>query len=108
VAVTGFMEGWRAVNVGRLKLIQRTERRVMLHDLVEDPDERTDVAAERPIAVRYARGLLGLHLAGVERPSRARRAIREERLQIDEETRRQLEELGYAGASRAGVPQPEE
>jgi arylsulfatase A-like enzyme len=108
VAVTGFMEGWRAVNVGRLKLIQRTERRVMLHDLVEDPDELTDVAESRPIAVRYARGLLGLHLAGVERPSRRRTTIREERLQIDEATRRQLEELGYAGASRAGVAQPEE
>ncbi|MBX7190490.1 MAG: sulfatase-like hydrolase/transferase [Sandaracinaceae bacterium] len=106
VAVTGFMEGWRAVNVGRLKLIQRTERRVMLHDLVEDPDELTDVSADRPIAVRYARGLLGLHLAGVERPSRQRAAIREEHLQIDAETRRQLEELGYAGASRAGVAQP--
>jgi arylsulfatase A-like enzyme len=102
VAVTGFMEGWRAVNVGRLKLIQRTERRVMLHDLVEDPDELTDVAESRPIAVRYARGLLGLHLAGVERPSRRRAEIREERLEIDAETRRQLEELGYAGASRPG------
>jgi hypothetical protein len=102
VAVTGFMEGWRAVNVGRLKLIQRTERRVMLHDLGEDPDEMHDVAAERPIAVRYARGLLGLHLAGVERPSRQRTEIRQETLTIDAETRRQLEELGYAGASRPG------
>ena len=102
VAVTGFMEGWRAVNVGRLKLIQRTERRVMLHDLVEDPDEMHDVSAQRPIAVRYARGLLGLHLAGVERPSRQRTEIRQETLTIDPETRRQLEELGYAGASRPG------
>jgi arylsulfatase A-like enzyme len=102
VAVTGFMEGWRAVSVGRLKLIQRTERRVMLHDLVEDPHEQTDVAADRPIAVRYARGLLGLYLAGVERPSRRRSEIRGERLEIDAETRRQLEELGYAGASRPG------
>ncbi len=103
VTVTGFMEGWRAVNVGRLKLIQRTERRVILHDTREDPSEQTDVSASRPIAVRYARGVLGLALAGVERPSRRRAAIREERLQIDPETRRQLEELGYAGASRAGV-----
>ncbi len=108
VAVTGFMEGWRAVNVGRLKLIQRTERRVMLHDLVEDPDEVTDVAADRPIAVRYARGLLGLHLAGVERPSRRRAAIRQQRIEIDPETQAQLEALGYAGASRAGVVSPED
>ena len=107
VAVTGFMEGWRAVNVGRLKLIQRTERRVMLHDLVEDPDEVTDVASERPIAVRYARGLLGLHLAGTERPSRRRAAIRQQRIEIDAETQAQLEALGYVGGSRAGVAQPE-
>lgn len=102
VAVTGFMEGWRAVNVGRLKLIQRTERRVMLYDLVADPGEQTDLAADRPIAVRYARGLLGLHLAGVERPARRRTEIRAQTLEIDAETRRQLEELGYAGASRPG------
>jgi len=106
VAVTGFMEGWRAVNVGRLKLIQRTERRVMLHDLGEDPDETHDVAAERPIAVRYARGLLGLHLAGVERLSTQPTEIRQETLTIDAETRRQLEELGYAGASRPGAAEP--
>ncbi len=103
VAVTGFMEGWRAVNVGRLKLIQRTERRVMLHDLGSDPHEQTDVAADRPIAVRYARGLLGLHLAGVERPSRRRAEIREQAIEIDAETRAQLEELGYVGGSRPGV-----
>lgn len=108
VAVTGFMEGWRAVNVGRLKLIQRTERRVILHDLVEDPREQTDVSAERPIAVRYARGVLGLHLAGVERPSRRRAAIGQQRIEIDAETQAQLEALGYVGGSRAGVASPEE
>ncbi len=52
--------------------------------------------------VRYARGLLGLSLSGVERPSGQRAQIREEHLTIDAETRRQLEEFGHAGASRPG------
>lgn len=100
--VTGFMEGWRAVHVGRLKLIQRTERRVMLYDLVEDPREQVDVSAERPIAVRYARGLLGLRLAGVERPTRRRFEVRARAAELDAETRAQLEALGYIGGSRPG------
>ena len=102
-AVTGFMEGWRAVNVGRLKLVHRTERRVMLYDLVDDPDETRDLAAERPLAVRYARGMLGLALAEAEAPAHRRVEISEERIVIDDVTRQQLEALGYAGASRAGT-----
>ncbi len=101
-SVNGFMEGWRAIELGSLKLIHRTDRVVMLYDLGSDPDETHDVAASRPIAVRYLRGMLGLMLAGAERghhlPSIAAAA-----LEIDETLRRQLEELGYAGASRAGV-----
>lgn len=100
-SVTGFMEGWRALDVGRLKIIQRTERTTMLFDTVTDPGETHDLAAERPIAVRYARGLLGLTIAGVERPTR-RREIAAESIVIDPATQAQLEELGYAGASRAG------
>ena len=109
-AMTGFMEGWRAVNVGRIKLIHRTERRIQLFDTVDDPDETRDVSAERPIAVRYARGLLGLGLASADRPEQQRRrrpAIAGERLEIDDTLREQLEALGYAGASRPQAP-PEE
>ncbi len=97
-AVTGFMEGWRAINVGRLKLVQRTERTVLLYDTTDDPGELHDLAADRPIAVRYARGLLGLYLAGVEHGSH--RTIGAEAAVIDDTTRRELEQLGYAGASR--------
>lgn len=97
-AVTGFMEGWRAINVGRLKLVQRTERNVTLFDTTEDPGELHDLAADHPIAVRYARGLLGLFLAGVEHGSH--RAIAAQAATIDAQTRHELEELGYAGASR--------
>ena len=101
-SVNGFMDGWRAIELGSLKLIHRTDRVVMLYDLSSDPDETTDVAASRPIAVRYLRGMLGLVLAGAERGHHVP-SIAAESLAIDETLRRQLEELGYAGASRAGV-----
>ncbi len=97
-AVTGFMEGWRAINVGRLKLVQRTERTVLLYDTTDDPGETHDLAADHPIGVRYARGLLGLFLAGVEHGSR--RSIAAQATEIDATTRGELEALGYAGASR--------
>lgn len=101
-SVNGFMEGWRAIEVGSLKLVHRTDRVVMLYDLRADPHELTDVAAARPIAVRYLRGMLGLVLAGAERSTHAAE-VEAESLEIDETLRNQLEELGYAGASRAGV-----
>lgn len=93
-AVTGFMEGWRAINVGRLKLVQRTERNVTMFDTTADPGETNDLAPSHPIAVRYARGLLGLFLAGAHRSFTAQDVV------IDGTTRQELEELGYAGASR--------
>lgn len=99
--VTGFMNGWRTLVVGRYKLIQRTTSRWMLYDLAADPGEENDLAAERPIAVRYLRGLLGVTLAKVETPSQQRRIHDAARTEIDAELRQQLEALGYAGASRA-------
>lgn len=98
--ITGFMNGWRTVVVGRYKLIQRTASRWQLYDLAEDPREQRDLAPERPIAVRYLRGLLGLAIAEVERPS-ASREHEAARTTIDPTLRAQLEALGYAGASRA-------
>jgi arylsulfatase A-like enzyme len=107
--VTGFMDGWRAINVGRLKLIHRTERRFQLYDVATDPDETRDLAAERPIAVRYARGLLGLGLAAAERPvARPRAQIAAERTDVDPALRRQLEALGYVGAPRPQAADNEE
>ena len=112
--VTGFMEGWRTIVVGRHKLIQRTPSRWMVHDLAADPHEQTDLRESRPIAVRYLRGLLGMTLAGAERP-RPRASERHDAASttIDRTLRSQLEALGYAGASRAPrddgtQPEPEE
>lgn len=99
-SVSGFMEGWRTLVVGRYKLIQRTANRWMLFDLVEDPGEERDRAADHPIAVRYLRGLLGVTLAKAESDVRSREH-EAARIEIDPALRAQLEALGYAGASRA-------
>ena len=99
-AVSGFMDNWRALTVGHLKLIQRGAETVMLHDLIADPGEVHDVATDRPIAVRYARGLLGLELSRTDPDGRHHAATRgshhrAEQTTIDAETREQLRALGY-------------
>ncbi len=96
--VTGFMDGWRTVVVGHYKLVQRTTSNYAVYDLLSDPHEQRDLAADRPIALRYLRGLLGVTLAEVD-SSGVRHAA--ERTTIDATTRAQLEALGYTGASRA-------
>ncbi|MFK7984449.1 MAG: sulfatase [Sandaracinaceae bacterium] len=95
--VTGFMEGWRTVVVGRYKLIQRTTAHYQVYDLSSDPDETEDLAPTHPILLRYLRGLLGMTLADAERGP----AHVASRTDIDDTLREQLEALGYAGASRA-------
>lgn len=100
-AVSGFMTGWRTIGVGRLKLIQRTIDHAWLYDVADDPNETRDVAAERPIARSYARGLLGLLLsehAGESHVQKARRHKRD-KTEIDAETEAQLKALGYVGTS---------
>lgn len=103
VAVSGFMDGWRTVVIGHHKLIQRTERRVMLHDLASDPHEQVDVVAERPITTRYLRGQLGLVLAQSEpigQGAAGKKTHKKETTTIDAETEAQLRALGYVGTSR--------
>jgi len=104
VTVSGFMDGWRTAVLGNLKLIQRTERRVMLHDLASDPHEQTDLAATRPVSVRYLRGELGLALAATQAiddaPVPGKRVHREQKTNIDAATEAQLKALGYVGTSR--------
>ena len=86
--IAGFLDGWRSIVVGRFKLIHRTHRRWMLFDLNADPQELHDIAAQRPLTVRYLRGLLGLAIKN-EKRYQARET------EIDAETRAQLEALGY-------------
>jgi arylsulfatase A-like enzyme len=98
VAVAGFMDGWRTAIVGDLKLIQRTEKRFMVHDLRDDPHEQNDVAKQRPITTRMLRAQLGLALAKSQ--SEASRTPKAETTTIDKETEAQLKALGYVGSSR--------
>ncbi|MEM9188404.1 MAG: sulfatase [Myxococcota bacterium] len=105
-AVSGFMRGWRTIVVGRYKLIQRTERRTMIYDLTADPNEEHDLSEERPLTLRYLRGLLGMALAGELRvaepstPHPAETPHQAENTEIDAETEEQLRALGYVGTSR--------
>ena len=68
----------------------------MLYDLHADPDEEHDLAASRPLAVRYLRGLLGLAIRGESRA----RVHRGATTTIDPETEAQLRALGYVGTQR--------
>jgi arylsulfatase A-like enzyme len=101
VVVSGFMDGWRTAVIDRLKLIQRTERRVMVHDLASDPGEQTDVMSARPITTRYLRGQLGLALAASQPlQSAGKKPHKGQTTTIDAETEAQLRALGYVGSSR--------
>ena len=99
--VSGFMENWRAVSVGRWKLIHRANGQISLYDLASDPDETDNIADANPLTVRWLRGLLGLTLArtatesGEARARRPRRRHQSESTEIDDETRAQLRALGY-------------
>jgi len=102
--VSGFMDGWRAVAVGRWKLIQRTAERMFVYDLSADAHEQTDLAAGKPITLRWLRGVLGLALSDSDgipsaRP-RVRRDVPVQTTTIDAETEAQLRALGYVGSSR--------
>jgi arylsulfatase A-like enzyme len=102
-SVSGFMDGWRTILIGRYKLVHRTASRFALYDLDNDPNEDTDVARDRPIATRLARGMLGMMLARSSDPIvRAREPVRHrpEATQVDPELEEQLRALGYVDSNR--------
>jgi len=112
--VSGFMKSWRTLAVGSIKLIQRAPENMWLYDVADDPGETRDLAKERPIALRYARGLLGVTLVesqtgkrhtarDVKKPAgdvKKQREHKEENTEIDPETEAQLRALGYVGSSK--------
>ncbi|MDH5491425.1 MAG: sulfatase [Myxococcales bacterium] len=119
-AVSGFMDNWRALTIEGVKLIERANGEVALYDLRDDPHEGSDRAGERPLTLRYLRGLLGLRLATTRRDaprsrgrelgrsaprggapsSPAREAHAPETVEIDPEVEAQLRALGYVGDAR--------
>jgi arylsulfatase A-like enzyme len=101
--VSGFFRAWRTLVTGRLKLVQHGTERASLYDVQDDPGETKDLASEQPIALAYARGLLGLTLAedaGDDDGLRAARSHEGVRTTIDAKTEAQLKALGYVGSSK--------
>jgi len=108
-----FLDGQRVVRSGRYKLVYRGLA-TTLFDLETDPGETADLSGERPVSLAAMRDLLGLHQgrfvpagevdgAAPVRPRRAaskapaRKTHKAEETEIDPETRKQLEALGYMG-----------
>lgn len=99
--ISGFMQGQRALAVGRYKLVQHEYTQSALYDTRADPQESRDVSRERPITLAYVRGMLGLTLGRDTGPTARSSALHAAQdTQIDEDTERQLRALGYVGSSR--------
>jgi choline-sulfatase len=102
-AVSEFLTAFRAVRVGRWKMIagQNGERR--LFDIEGDPTEQVDQARRAPIARRMCEQHLAEFLASPAKTARYRegnvpqRRFRPGFVKQDPELRRQLEALGYFG-----------
>jgi len=101
-SVSGFMDNWRSLSVGRYKIIARSRGRLRVYDLQTDPGEQTNLAATRPELVSYLRGLLGVRLSrsGQVHRARSNRPHQASSATIDAELEAQLEALGYVGTSR--------
>jgi len=101
-AIMEFLGGRRAVRVGSWKLMRDREDWAQLYDVVADPDERTDLLAENPIAHRMCEVYLGEGLGMPVKKERlqdltARRHMNSVKVKIGPATRRGLEALGYFG-----------
>lgn len=102
-AIVEMLHGRRAVRVGSWKLVRSAEEDwVRLFDLSTDPGEKTEVAAEHPIAFRAAEVYLGEGLGMPVKRERvrdvaARRSFKATKAKISPAARRGLEALGYFG-----------
>lgn len=81
---TPFETAYATVRLGNMRLTTASDRSVVLHDVVSDPDQRRDLSREDPETVRILTGLLA---EVVRRP--------EQRIEIDEGMREWLRSLGY-------------
>lgn len=109
VQFSEFLDGQRVARMGRYKLIYRGLR-TTLFDLETDPAETTDLSDDRPIALAALRELLGAHQGrfvdsgevtaaakGEDVTKAPKKKHDSEDAEIDGETRKQLEALGYMG-----------
>jgi choline-sulfatase len=91
----------RALVAGRYKVIADLGRgRVELYDLVADPAERLNLAAEQPELLERMCASLSGHFAELERAGQALRDERE--VEISQEREDQLAALGYVGGPTGG------
>jgi arylsulfatase A-like enzyme len=71
--------------------LRRTEDRFQVYDLVHDPDEQHDLAAERPILLGYVRQSFAQRAVSIARPVYGQGGDET----LDDETARRLRALGY-------------
>jgi choline-sulfatase len=105
-AIAEFLDNYRAVRVGAWKLIAAGNGDGRLFDVETDPGETRDRAADAPIARRMCEIHLSEALATPAKAARFRDARAVQRrfkpgvVKQDPELRRQLEALGYFGATK--------
>ncbi len=85
---TGPPDMIRSARIGRQKLIRnRNSKQVLLYDLLEDPNERRDISADRPEVV----AILERALDALHQGAKKGQTLPE----LDESDRERLEALGY-------------
>ena len=98
-SVSGFLQHkppQRALIGRQLKVIDFEGDRAELYDLGLDPQERSDLSVERPEALAEGLQLLDAYWASIDGSRKDGEAAGgEEGVELDEETRRRLEALGY-------------
>lgn len=98
-SVTGFLQHkppQRALVGRQLKIIDFESERIELYDLSTDPAERHDLSSERADALAEGLRLLDAYWAGIDGSRKDGEAAGDgEGVDLDEETRRRLEALGY-------------
>ena len=107
-AIIEFLDGKRAVRVGRSKLLVGAGDWSELYDLDSDPGETRDLATSAPIARRICQVMLGEGLAVPAKARRLRgggsgRRFESGTADIDRGMRRQLDALGYFGGQSEGA-----
>lgn len=103
------------VRAGRYHLITYKDHR-KLFDVLRDPQEQDDVLEARPIAHAYTRAVTGLMLGAQDKGrwwdcrdrASSREDIARQDAEIDEQTRKQLEALGYVeGLNMDDIVEPD-
>ena len=85
----------RVIDVSVLPRENATERSIGLWDTRADPMEERDLSRERPVRARYGEQLIAEWLVEQKDGGRGSPAGTQPKVQLDEDMRRQLQDLGY-------------